>query len=427
MFRQQVMNTKQKNSEAQESPLQLGGSGKHLLFIDEDLIMGGIATLITRVSRLLVNDGWRVTLLVKTIDSEVKQMLPEKLEVIEMSTSFHWMYFPEYAISRSKTLGLNTVDIIFATGIVANWLGSILSALLSTHPKLLSGVYTASEFCYPRSMSVLNFGDHLRTAQFDKNVPDSSKLFMSETIRQYHVKSFGRTMCDAHICVLPIDEAMFTNRNRHPNRFKIVSVGRLCKSKTYNLYMLEVVRHLRDKGYPVCWEVYGTGEMEHEMRRRIMDANLDACVRLHGNLAYQSFNEALADAGAFVGMGTAIIEASFCRVASVVAVVSSETEKTYGYVYNLPFGACGERLATTPSLSTTELLERLFLISEAEYGVEMERTWQYVQPYGQQRVYETLLRCFQSARPCKGSYWRFVAYNLHGLLRKVFRRSALPS
>ena len=407
---------------AQISPSLNTGEAKHLLFIDEHLIMGGIATLIARVSQLLLKDGWKVTLLVRKVDAEVKQMLPEALVIQEISTRFKWMYFPEYAKSSSKKMDLDTVEVIFATGVVASWLGSILSTYLSKHPKLLCGVYTPWEFCYPKSNRFAEYGTRLRCEHFDRNVPDSSKLFMSDVVRGHHAKSFGRPLNDSPICVLPIDVQKFNNIIRQPKRFKIVSIGRLCNFKTYNLYMIDVLRQLRAKGHPVCWEVYGTGELEPEMRHRIKESGLENCIQLHGHLEYQRFGEVLTDAGAFVGMGTALIEAGFCRVPSVVALDNSATEMTYGYLYDLPLGACGERFDILPALTTTELLERLFLMSEAEYAMEMEKTWHYVQAFDQEQVYQHLLRCFENAQPCKGSYWKFVQYNLHGLYRKTFRK-----
>lgn len=408
------------NSNPQDLQSAQFGSARHLLFIDEHLIMGGIATLIARVSRLLLTDGWQVTLLARKVDVAVKQMLPEKLVIQEISARFKWMYFPEYAVACSKQFGLDSVDVIFGTGVVASWLGSLLSAFLPKHPKILCGVYTPWEFCYPRSGRFADYGTRMRCENFDRNISDSSKLFMSDVVCGCHAKSFGRSLTDSPICVLPIDTNQFISIPRHPDRFKIVSIGRLCPFKSYNLYMIDVVRQLRDKGHPVRWEVHGTGELEPEMSRRIKEAGLEDCIRLHGHLDYQNLGEVLSDAGAFVGMGTALIEAGFCRVPSVVALENSKTEMTYGYLYHLPLGACGEQFDATPALTTTELLERLLLMSEAEYTTEMERTCQYVQPFDQERVYQQLLRCFKNAKPCKSSYLRFAAYNLHGLYRKIF-------
>ena len=394
---------------------------RHLLLITDHLTVGGIETLMSRVAHFLTTRGWRVTLIIERSYQDALRIMPKEVVVMELGKRFRLLYFPEYAryfFSKQEC----PIDLIYGCTLVGCWLGSICSLFLPNHPALVCGVYTSWEFCYPKSKRFIHFGDYLRAAQFDKNIVDTSKLFMSEAVRQNHVQSFGRSLDTAPICLLPIDARMFKTIERRPKRFKVVSVGRLCGWKTYNLYMIPVVKQMRDKGSPVHWHVYGTGELEPEMRRRIHESGLEDRIHLHGNLEYRRYPEVLADAGAFVGMGTALIEAGFARVPSVVALEHAETQKTYGYLHELPIGACGERFERQPTCDTADLLERLFLMTDADYAREMESTWNYVQPFDQEQVFQNLLRCFQNAQACRGSYLRFAAYNLHGLYRKACRR-----
>lgn len=392
-------------------------AGKHLLFIDEQLNVGGIAVLISRVSRLLLRDGWRVTLLVRVAVPGAKAMLPEGLELHELDGRFKRMYFPGYAVRLARTLRFDGVDLVYATGVVASWLGTILSTFVPKHPRLLCAAYTQHEYCYPRSRSFAHYGDFLRCENFDRNVPDGAKLFQSEVVRDNHSRSFRRDLCESSVAVVPVDAAYSERVKRVPDRHRIVSVGRLCDWKTYNLYMIDVVAGLRARGHPVRWDVYGTGELEPEMRSRIRGRGLEDAIQLHGHLHLAETPEVMASAGAFVGMGTALIDAAFCHVPGVVAVAHSKTEETYGYLYDLPFGTFGEELSGRATQPTTDLLERLLLLSDLEYQAEMEKTRCYVQPFALDEVYHQLLRCFEKAEPCKASYWRFAAYNLHGIYR----------
>lgn len=397
--------------------------GKHLLFIDEQLNVGGIAVLIARVSRLLLRDGWKVTLIVRVAVPGAKAMLPEGLVLHELGVRFKRMYFPGYAVRLAHNLGFDGVDLVYATGVVASWLGTILSTFLPKHPRLLCAAYTQREYCYPRSRSFAHYGDLLRCENFDRNVPDAAKLFQSEVVRDNHSRSLGRDLCESSIAVVPVDGERMQTGTRRPDRHRIVSLGRLVAIKSYNLYMIEVVQRLRTKGHPVRWDVYGTGELEGEMRHRIEQAGMGDHIKLHGYVEDAEIPVVLAEAGAFVGQGTALIEAAFCRVPCVVGVLGSKTEETYGYVYDLPFGTFGEELSGRATQPTTDLLERLLLLSDLEYQAEMEKTRCYVQPFALDEVYQQLLRCFEKAQPCKASYWRFAAYNLHGIYRKL-RRSA---
>ena len=401
--------------------MSLRSCTQHLLFIDEHLVTGGIATLIARVSRLLLADGWRITLLTRKTAKDIRGIFPAELTVHELGDRFKWLFFPEGAASIARRLDLENVTLIYATGVLAAWLGSVFSSRVRRHPGLVCGVYTPWEFCYPRPRRFADFGTYLRCAHFDRDIPDGSKVFMSEVVRRHHERSFGRSLAAAPISVLPLDARMFQAVERRPVRCRVVSVGRLCAWKTYNLYLIEVIRTLRDKGYPVTWEVYGSGELEPEMRRRIQAAGLSGVIRLHGNLEYARLGEVLSDAGAFIGMGTALLEAGFGRVPAIVALDHSQTEQTYGYLYDLPLGACGELLENPPAYTITERLEKLFNLSDDQYRLEMDKTWQYVQPFEQHQVYQQLLQLFAQARPYRGGYWKFFAYNLHGLYRKLVR------
>lgn len=397
--------------------LDSASAGKHLLFIDEQLNVGGIAVLISRVSRLLLRDGWKVTLLVRVAVPEAKAMLPEGLVLHELGVRFKRMYFPGYAVRLARNFGFEGADLVYATGVVASWLGTILSTFLPKHPRLLCAAYTQREYCYPLAKAFSNYGDFLRSENFDRNVPDAAKLFQSEVVRDNHSRSLGRDLRESCIAVVPVDGEMMDKAARRPDRHRVVSLGRLVGIKSYNLYMIEVVQRLRAKGHPVLWDVYGTGELEGEMRHRIEQAGMGDYVKLHGYLEDDQIPAVLSGGGAFVGQGTALIEAAFCRVPSVVGILGSKTEETYGYLYDLPFGTFGEELAGRSTRTTTDLLERLLLLSEAEYHAEMEKTRRYVQPFVLEDVYQHLLRCFERATPCRASYWRFAAYNLHGIYR----------
>ena len=350
-----------------------------------------------------------------------RQALPAEVELHELKSRFKLLYFPEYAISFFRNCDLSTIDVVFATGVVSSWLGTILSTFLPRHPALLCGVYTTSEFCYRGNKSLISYGDNLRTANFDRHIPDRSKLFPSERIRQLHEHGLGRSLAASPICVLPLDTSMFENVRRKPDRYKIVSIGRLTAYKTYNLNLIPIVRSLRDKGCAVRWHVYGTGELEPAMRRKIKELGLEAAIHLHGNLEYRRLPEALADAGVFVGMGTAVFEAAFCHVPSIVALENDRDALTYGCLYDHPLGTNGEWLSEPPSRKIGPLLERLVTCSEIEYAQEMERHWRYVQAFDQEQVIAKLQGHFENAKPCRASYLDFAAYNTHGILRLVRR------
>jgi glycosyltransferase involved in cell wall biosynthesis len=204
---------------------------------------------------------------------------------------------------------------------------------------------------------------------------------------------------------------MFKNCRRQPRRGKIVSVGRLVHWKTYNLYMIPIVRRLADKGFPVHWDVYGDGEARGDMEKLIQKHGLETQITLHGTLDYQHLGEALEDAWVFVGSGTAIIEAGFCRVPSIMGIGDDKTSKCYGYLYDVPLGCLSESLDEPPDIDVAQLIENLFLLEDTEYHQEMEKTWQYVQPFEQGQVYKEFLQSLEMAAPARLSRLKIAAYN----------------
>ena len=397
-------------------------SGQHLLFIDERFVMGGIATLIARVSRILIARGWRISLVIRVAESTALQTLPGEVVVHQFGSKFRHLYVPELASRLCRSRGLAEVDVIYATGVVSSWLGTLLSTFLPGHPRVLCGVYTTWEFCHRTPRNLLTYADRLRNDNFDRYIADDAKVFPSERIRQLHEIGLGRSLQACPICVLPIPAEMYTEAQRQPDRLRVVSIGRTVPYKTYNLHLVRIVHQLRQKGIPVRWDVYGTGELEPEMRRQIRELQLDESVHLHGNLEYHRLPEVLAQAGIFVGTGSVVFEAAFCRVPSVVALENDPDGLTYGCLPDHPLGSNGEWLAEPPTKRLEDVIERLLTCSPEEYASEMERHWRYVQPFTPEHVFETLSRCLANARPCRAPYLQFAAYNLHGLLRVLLRR-----
>jgi len=208
---------------------------------------------------------------------------------------------------------------------------------------------------------------------FIKLVPAQSMLFMNEPTRAFNERLFGVSLQASQVFPLPIEDRGL--RSASPKRYKIVSIGRLTAFKTYNLYMIDIVHSLRRQGWEVSWEVYGSGELEDEMRRRIAENDLADRISLHGNVEYTRMGEVLQDAYAFVGMGTALVEAAYFGIPSIPAIDLADAY-TYGYFHQLPGHAVGERLAEAPGVAIERLLADLFGLGEAEYRQACLRTRQ---------------------------------------------------
>ena len=218
---------------------------------------------------------------------------------------------------------------------------------------------------------------HLKLLQ--SCVPPNSIAFMNEACQISHENYLGRDFSKATILPLPlIDNGARTVK---PSRLKLVSIGRLTAFKSYNTYMIEIIHELIVKGVKnLTWHVYGDGPLMTEMVSRINALDLQEHIFLHGEIPYEDMLKVISDAYAFVGMGTALIEAASYGVPSIPAI-DSEGPVTYGYVYELDGYNVGERYSEKPDVKIKYLLEKLFSMDDIEYMAECEKARSHGQKF----------------------------------------------
>ena len=142
-----------------------------------------------------------------------------------------------------------------------------------------------------------------------------------------------------------------------------------------------IVGRLRQRGYPVKWSVYGDGPMRPSMEERIRALGLGNSITVLGSVKHSEFARVLRTAYAFVGMGTALIEAALCGVPGIVALAYDTTGVSYGLLYNLPFGNVGELSDQAPASSVEEQIESILQCSEADYASVVTRSIAYAKQY----------------------------------------------
>jgi hypothetical protein len=169
--------------------------------------------------------------------------------------------------------------------------------------------------------------------------------------------------------------------------------------KEYNFYMVNVVRELRQRGHEVRWSVYGSGPYELQMRHYIAEHGMNQWISLNGDIPHVKVGNIMETAHVFVGMGTSLLEASFCRVPNVVAVAYDRSGMTYGPIHKLPVGGIGQKLDDEPTLRVTDEIERLLRMSAEEYANESNRVYEYVQHYNIEHVMCQFERIVEQALP----------------------------
>ena len=94
-------------------------------------------------------------------------------------------------------------------------------------------------------------------------LPKQSLLFFSEGNRQLYSEHKKVNFNESQTFRLGVVEKKnITISSELSNPLKICAVGRLVDFKTYNLYMLDVVRELNERGFLVEFDIYGDGPLK---------------------------------------------------------------------------------------------------------------------------------------------------------------------
>lgn len=254
-----------------------------------------------------------------------------------------------------------------------------------------------------------------------RNLRDESILCMTqEQISEFRTH-YGRHR-NPVFWPIPVGDLSKHGPPRNPEWGRIVSIGRLAPMKEYNIYMIDVVARLRQKGYPVTWTVFGEGEFAEFMKARIKALGLAEAIELKGWLEYSQFSAAMQQAFVFVGMGTSIIEAALCGVPGVVALAHDKSGVTYGPLYRFSFGNCGELMDEPPGTTVESEIERVLNFNEHEYKREVQKTFEYVKAYSLDSSMDRFLKLVANASAPKLSYSLFYWYYFHSLIERLRKR-----
>jgi hypothetical protein len=394
----------------------------HLLFIASNLgkTVGGIETLIARMSKWLLAEGHSLTLLT-TSAQEFRDIFPQEMRIIELGDHLHKFCFYHVARREWPDLRIARPDVIKSFHLRDAWISSILSPLIEPMPKVIFGNY----FPYVFPQSRIPFKD-LENKPFLSNL---SRFFRDESILcidREQIAQFRRQYGIHRKPVfwpLPIDNPNKTDLPRRPKWGHIVSVGRLEPMKEYNIYMIDIIHKLRKAGLSVTWTVYGEGSLTGPMNRKINELGLNEVIRLKGRLKYTDFAAVMQDAYLFVGGGTAIIEAAYCGVPGIMTLAFDTSGYTYGPLFKYPFGNLGLRTTRLPDTSVEREIERIINLSKHEYLNESEACQGYAQKYSLDISMQKFMGILENASAPRTSKRQYCYHYWNSFIRAIAENS----
>jgi|GEM_PF-1134820 len=379
--------------------------------------LGGIETLIVRMSKWLVKNGHSVTLLIES-PGRWANLLPTEVNCVALGERFHELYYYYHASRLWKSLRLPIPDVVKSFDIGSSWIACQLATLAGSNCKVIAGIYNPYVFKWYYNTRDLSIWDARKfyTNNFLRNIPVNSRIFCGvdqiEELELLHQQN-------GELWPIPIDASEFAEATRKPKWGKIVSVGRLSPMKEYNLYMVEIVRMLRERGRNVSWVVYGTGEYATPMQELIRKYHLEKFIHLAGAVPYNRLWQVMEDAYIFIGMGTASLEASLFKVPNVTAAAYDRDGLTWGPVYRLPEGSLGQLSHVRPEIRVVDEIERILSLTPSGYTLEQEMVWNHVQVHAIDSSMMQFLNIVRNADhyfPNKTMYWTNYSF---GLLRQV--------
>ncbi|MGP4987943.1 glycosyltransferase [Pseudoalteromonas nigrifaciens] len=312
-----------------------------MLFIYGALPIGGIETFFMRMAKERARLGLPTIVLLlakpEMSDSELLAEMKKYAQVIFQDDIFINFFdftrrLPLINLIKKKSVIklLNGIEQIHTFDGMHALVGHRLAKVIGKNLPITIGFYHYIKYLWGRD-DIAYFERINRKFVFNY-LPKECLLFFSEGTRQLYTKHKQIDFTKSNIFRLGVVD----KKEVHPagainTKIMIIAIGRLVEFKTYNSYMLDVVKSLINKGYNIQFDIYGDGPLKEALQKKITQLGLTDSVNLKGTLDYLKFDKTVSQYDLFIGSGTAIVQASALGVPSVVGVENVIGAKTYGY------------------------------------------------------------------------------------------------
>lgn len=328
-----------------------------ILFVYQNMyVMGGVQTWLARVVPRLHAFGHEVGLLTRprseswdTVTAFVDSVSREG--TVNLAGK-HWFGLP-----RSLESSPAPADVLFACNLQSLLMSGIVQRHLMPDARIVAGVFHPSEYSWDTPRLRRRWIQHVGERML-RELPGENFMFFSPAMRNHPVEEFlGRDLSASPSLPIPIDtERLRPPAERPYERGKVVSVARLVPAYGYVGQMIRVVRELRDRGHELTYHSYGDGPERERLEAEARRLGVDDAVFLHPGVPYERFGEAVGDAFAFIGIGTALLEAAASGVPSLVAIDSHPGPATHGFIHETVGNTIGGHVEGHPEHSIAERL-----------------------------------------------------------------------
>lgn len=336
-------------TESNEDPEKIMSKNKCVVFIQRTFPVGGIETLIVRITKSLLEKHCDVV--VCGTSSEMLALLPSDVDFFPVSG---YLDLTKRLSVHLKTRYSNH-DFI----------------LVTMHPRALLAAYALRYFPGLNNIQSFHLVTHSRAFFFNRfpilnyvlksvflRAPQASTYFMNDAALKAHESEWEMDLSGNSVIRLPLNSVTPTWKPKATGGLRLVSIGRLVPFKAYNYSAPSIARRLIDSGANVTWDIYGDGEDRDRISREIERCGVDGTVNLKGLLPYTDFFKTIDDYDVFIGMGTALLEAAQFGMPSICAI-EGDGDYSYGFFYEAPSDSVGDVVADHPKTQIFDVLNLL--------------------------------------------------------------------
>lgn len=315
-----------------------------MLFVANVLELNGGTTFILRLAREFKKRNKRLGVLVlfDIVDKGLEDKIRQYADIFYLKNIAYGISGPAF---RSQLGGFVPVDFskvnellqkynfhvhvmgVFGLLFVKRYLKSIEQSF-----KLSFGVYHQNEIMFDD----VDYYFAIKAKKLFSLLPAESVVFFNEKNRESYELYFERSYSGSTLVPIGVDipsENIGVIGDAESDR--IVSIGNLHVFKSYNRHVISLLPELKKVRPNLVYEIYGSGSYEPELLKLVSSLGLESSVKFKGVIAYEEIPNVLRGALAFVGSGTAIIEASALGVPSVIGIESTIDPITYGFLSDI--------------------------------------------------------------------------------------------
>jgi 1,2-diacylglycerol 3-alpha-glucosyltransferase len=336
---------------------------------DNVYTMGGIQTWLTRTVPRLRAAGHEVALLTRP-RGRSWDVGSETIDELSKHATIHVGPARWFQAPRAVEPPLVGADVLFACNLQALLVCAQLQQRLLPDAKVMAGVFHPREYCSKGPLLERRWGQHL-SERLMRRLPLENQVFITKGTAWQMGQCLGRDLSSAPVLPIPVDtDRLQPPRQRRVQPGKVVSIARLTPEYGHHDQMIRVIRELRDQGHDFTYHAYGDGPARVALEDEVRRLGVGDAVFFPGSLPYERFGEALADAFAFIGTATSMVEAAACGVPTLVAIAANPGPLTHGFFQDTSDDEFGGYVPDHPR-SRSPIAERLLWLagcSELEYA-----------------------------------------------------------